>query len=333
MQKLITLITLIINSTCERCFRNQECYDYPSCDYSEYTTYEEIEWCRPSRPRRSCPPPRCCPTALWQPKPNDKCSSSFKQIEFLLGTIEPADTVAVTEAFRNATLKTNAVVDEAYVNSKLELESSKDDLYKEVITCINRNINESAVEILELLNRELIDAQEQLVVAVNAANAAITALITQLATLPAADIALAITTVGSPFQVAVAAAVSAIADANKLILNNIRNEARRAAPVIVSLKKQRVDECIDDGFRRFTNCNNVRFKLLVDNLKSKLNDILKTTETSLIVTLAAVNRRIIEGIRYIINICRETLDGKSSGDAQIAIPLMLPDSGMSSLMN
>lgn len=323
MLGLLTLLTPLISAGPGR---DLDCYDY-SDDYS-LSDCESFDWCRPryyrKNPRRHF---------YWLNKAGDKCSSSFKQVEFLLGTVEPADTAVVNEVFRNLIVKNDSAVDEAYVNSKIEFESSKDDLYKNIMNCINNGLREHSGENLEYLNSQLFDAQDELASAINASNTQIASQIVQLGQQTDAEVLSAIRTQNSPFQLTLSTVVLGIADTHKTILTGIRNDAKRAEPSLLSSRKQRIDECINEAFKTFNNSLSAKWRLVFENLKKKLETVAKSSETTLVNGLNGVNRRIVDGIKYILNLCREALEGKSCGDTQVAIPFILPDSGANPILN
>lgn len=321
MLDLLTILTSLINATPAR---DVECYDSDSYSWSDC---ESFDWCRrPSRknPRRPF---------YWFNRAGDKCCSSFKQLEFLLGTLEPANIAVVNEVFRTLISKTDSTVDEAYVNSKIEFESSRDDFYKSIMHCINGSLREHSAENLDYLNTELQQLQEDHTVNINTVNTQVSTLIIQLGQQPDAEILSAIKVQNSPFQLAVANLVSSIADSHKTLVNGIKTNAKRGEPSLLSCRKQRIDECINEAFKAFNHSLSAKWKVGFENLKKKLETIAKSSEAALITGLNTVNRRIIEGIKYILNLCRETLEGKSYGNPQVAIPFILPDNSTNPLVN
>lgn len=264
-------------------------------------------------------PPNCSP-----------CFQSFKQIEFILTTLDPSQCTVVSESFDQIKGKQAAVTASAQDEIGLQVEEILSGVQKEVIECAERGMTESFAEAATTVNTEL-DAQ---VASVNnlVSSAVNQALFTigLVGLLPDATVTALVQTSGSVFQQALSAIINQIAIENAKIQAVSKKDIKRDLLSILAKYINRIVACIKNVFSHIMLS---RIKTSFDSFMKQLQEILRAGEASLVALLVQSNRKIIGGISYMLSLCIDSLRGRSSNEAGLLLPLYLAGQGGNPIIN
>ncbi|ELA40880.1 uncharacterized protein VICG_02081, partial [Vittaforma corneae ATCC 50505] len=132
----------------------------------------------------------------------------------------------------------------------------------------------------------------------------------------------AIRTANSPFQQSVAAAIQNIYTSDKQSIAAAKDSLKKELSDILNAATQKTVACIKDAFRKFTNAARFRFNIIHEGLKKHLEEILKTGESGLVAGLVQVNRRVCEGVRYVLSLCADALSGRGCDEPKLPLTFL-----------
>lgn len=282
---------------------------------------ECVECCSPckKKPRK----PVCYDLPF--PYGGRRCLSVLKQVDMALSNNDAADTAYVVETFKNIFNKISALLNESSADFAMKLEDSKDTLYKNVIDCMKSGVAEVLAETIEGVIRELEDIQDRAKDRLNDQTNAVTGIVQKLAALDPAAILQALQGLNSPFNSELGNVLRTAYDLNKQDLQRLRSCLKKELPAITAARIQKISECIAEAFKKYTNTVQHLLKNFVDFLKKSIEEILKSSEISLIANLIQLNRKISETVKIYLSICTDILSGRCYDNP--VVPLYVPEVG------
>lgn len=276
-------------------------YDTQSSDVEMYECFSEEESC--SEPQRRRSP---CRSPVY-PISCEKCLASFNELGCLLNESNGKDAALVTSAFNGVDQKVDMAIEKGLVDLLTQVASDYDQLEKDVYECVTDNLSQAVTKFsddtVQLLTVHLQASEETVVGAVKQVND----LLNTLATRPPAEIVAAIATPGSPFQIAVTAAIMSIYDSEKKDVASLKTATQGDSAAIIDDKSAKATSCIEASVTKFANAVIAKIRVLGDQSKKSVDEILSASEGLLSNGISELNRRTAESSRFILNRCRDAL--------------------------
>ncbi|KAM0679971.1 hypothetical protein GINT2_001913 [Glugoides intestinalis] len=254
-----------------------------------------------------------------------KCLSAFNQVVFMLNSADVSDTSVIIESFKTTNQKLDASLSDATGTLLSQFEGIETELSKAVVLCTEKDITLAVSSFTENVRQNLTDHLAFNKDYVDMAMRDVLILIAGLAAFSDPDIVLAITTPGSPFYLLVDAAIARIHDYDKQDILRIRSNVRKEILPTTLLGRQNLTACIGLAFKKARQETFAIFKTFNASLKKQFGNVLKAAEGSLLTSLMQLNKRLADGVRYILNACSDAILGGGYENCRIALPLLIPE--------